>query len=1222
LTRPFDKHLDSDELDRLVTLHGTSVSDSERLSEHALGEAQRHVESCQDCSRKLQMHRSVQSEILRMRAPNPSPPTPECVGDAEWLEVAAGLLPDAKTRELMKHAAQCGHCGPLLKNAAETLANETTPGEETLLASLSSSRPDWQKNMAERLRERADAKGNNRERKEGARRWQALFSWPRPAFALAGIALAIIAGWLGLRMVRPASAEQLLAQAYTEHRTLEVRVPGAKYAPIRIERAAGGSSLDKSPSLLKAEALIADSLRKNPNDPAWLHAKARADLLDGNYESAIKTLQRALETQPDDPALLTDLGSAYFVRAEATDRSVDYGNAIESLSKALAKSPDDPVALFNRALACERMFLYTKAVDDWEHYIRVDPQGEWSEDARRRLTALKEKLQQHEKSQAEPLLSPAEIAKAGADDAAARAKIDERIEEYLHVGVTDWLPKAYPARAQDSLDANDFRAALRMVAEVTAQKHGDRWLGDILASTSSRHFSDGVAILARSIGSNEKGDFVSAEGLAIEAEQKFLSAGNEAGILRARYERIYALHLAQDGAPCLRAVAEFPKHFDNSAYRWLRIQLRLEEGTCKWIVGNLGSADQSYRVALKDAENSGYVVVYLRAVNHVAGIESASGNELSSWAQARRGLGAYWSSKIPPMQGYNLYFDLHEVADWTHEFQLDVVLWEEAVSTIDRTQDVLLRAAAHSYLGNAAAAAEMPELAKQELRKASEIFATAPRDQATRIARIEAEARLADFEVLQGQGSRAYARLSALQAEVSGISDNLLALIFYRALGEAEFQKGSLPEADSALRAAITLAERNVRSLQGEDTRLRWADEARSAYRDLTELMLRQGDSQEALEIWEWYRGAALRSSQRASLSAVPSPAQLAAGPALPRLNRVASRVSTITGESILSYAVFNDGVEVWAYDSRGMASHWIAIPLKELRRRAVGFRNLCSDPGSDTNYLRAQARAFYDLFIAPVEQTISSERTLVVEADDVLNDIPFEVLLDKQDHYLVERAPIVSSLGLYYLDALRPDTTLSNESAALIAAVPAPAVVEGDNLPPLPDAEGEARTVASMFQSPELLIGNESTSREMLSRLSDVSIFHFGGHAAASTSRAGLLLSDGLIDDSWVRSARLSKLQLAVLSACETERGTGDSPADPDSLVRSFMRQGVPHIVASRWRVDSAATRIFMQAFYGALLKGRSVSRSIQEAEVSLKGHPGLAHPYFWSAFRAFGRS
>lgn len=160
MTRPFDKHLDSDELDGLVSSHAASVTDLGRLSEQALGEAQRHVESCQDCSRKVQMHKSVQSEILRMGGLSNVPPGSDCIADSDWLNVAAGLLPEAKTRELMKHAAQCGHCGPLLKNAAETLADEVTPSEEALLASLSSAKPEWQRNMASTLR------GNVRDRKK------------------------------------------------------------------------------------------------------------------------------------------------------------------------------------------------------------------------------------------------------------------------------------------------------------------------------------------------------------------------------------------------------------------------------------------------------------------------------------------------------------------------------------------------------------------------------------------------------------------------------------------------------------------------------------------------------------------------------------------------------------------------------------------------------------------------------------------------------------------------------------------------------------------------------------------------------------------------------------------------------------------------------------------------------------------------------------------------
>jgi tetratricopeptide (TPR) repeat protein len=160
-----------------------------------------------------------------------------------------------------------------------------------------------------------------------------------------------------------------------------------------------------------------------------------------------------MEAQPDSPSLLTDLGAAYFVRAESADRPIDYGNAIEAFGKALTKSPDDPIALFNRALACERMFLYTQAVDDWEHYLRIDPQGEWAEEARRQLQSIKDKVNAHNQSMAEPMLTPAQISKASADGESLHGNINAQLEDYINLAVTNWLPKAYPNKGIKGVDS-------------------------------------------------------------------------------------------------------------------------------------------------------------------------------------------------------------------------------------------------------------------------------------------------------------------------------------------------------------------------------------------------------------------------------------------------------------------------------------------------------------------------------------------------------------------------------------------------------------------------------------------------------------------------------------------------------------------------------------------------------------------------------------------------
>jgi len=1207
LTRPFDKHLDNDELDGLVSSQAASVTDSGRLSEQALIEARRHVESCQDCSRKVQMHKSVQSEILRLGVPGNVPPGPDCVADIEWLNAAAGLLPETETRELMKHAAQCGHCGPLLKNAVETLADEVTPREETLLASLSSARPEWQKNMGATLRGSAEG------RQYEPSWWRGIFAWPSPAYAFAGFAAVALVAWIGVRTLRPPSAERLLAQAYTEHRTLEVRIPGAKFAPMQVERSASGSNFDKPPSLLKAEDLIGENLRKNPNDPAWLQARARADLLDGNYESAIKSLHRALEAQPDSPDLLTDMGSAYFMRAESADRAIDYGNAIESLGKALAKSPDDPVALFNRALACERMFLYTQAVDDWEHYLRIDPQGEWSDDARRRLTALKKKLQEHEKSQSEPLLSPAEIAAAGANDASVQERIDGRIEEYLYVAVAEWLPKAYPVRARDGVEAGDFRVALRVVADITAQKHGDRWLGDVLGTAGSYDSVAAAVELSGALKANDAGDNISARQHASSAERLFASAGDDAGALRSHVEYLFASHDAQEGNECIRAAQGLDQRLATRPYAWLKTQFHIEQGTCYWLVGNLGEAKDSYEMAEHNAEASGYQVIFLRTQDHLSALDTETGDFSAGATKTQLALARFWSGHYPAMRGYNLYFNAYEGSRLTDRPHLQVAVWRDGLALSESFSDNVLRAMAHSAMADAAVAAGAFALAEREFARTGELFAASPQIKSIQIARVEAETRLAAVEASQGRAQEAALRLRRFAPEVSSLSDAFLRILFYATMGDAESRLGNDKEAESYLHTAVMLAELQLRSLNSDKARIDWEMRTSNAYRDFVQLRLRQGDVQNALEIWELYRGAAPRAGKAKYYGPLTRTSS-------PEPHEVTTRLPSLTNETVVSYAFLPQGLAVWVYDNRGVFAHWIEEEHGDIEARAERFRRLCSDPNSDLLVLHQNARALYDLLIAPIEERLSPGRVLAIELDDRLAGLPFDALIDQQGRYLSERIPIVLSLGIYYPRDAGAFAPITKDSLALVATVSSSSVKDDASFLPLPDADSEGEMVAHEFRSTQLLSEQDATAAAVVSRLPGAMVFHFAGHAFNSQRQSGLLLSDALLTAPSLQKVALSRLRLAVFSACDTQGGSTGTAYDADSLVRVFLSAGVPDVVASRWSVDSVATRRFMDLFYRALLKGNIPAEAIHQAQSGLRSLPGTVHPYYWSAFSAFG--
>ena len=1230
MTRPFDKHLDSDELDGLISLRTAGVTDSGQLSEQALGEARRHVESCQDCGQKVQMHKFVQSEISRLGAQSKVPLSPDCIADTEWLNVAAGLLPETKTRELLKHAAQCGHCGPLLRNAADTLSDEVTPNEEEVLASLSSTCSGWRRSMAKTLRGSVQ---DRQPHKQNASWWQGFFSWPRLGFALAGITAVIVAGWLGVRMLQPSSAQQLLAQAYTEHRTLEVRIPGAKYAPMRVDRSASGSNLDKAASLLKAEALIAENLSKNPNDPAWLEARARADLLDGNYESAIRSLQRALEVQPDSPQVLTDLGSAYFLRAESADRPIDYGNAIESLGKALAKSPDDPVALFNRALASERMFLYTQAVNDWEHYLRVDPSGEWAEDVRRRLAVLKQKVELHEKSQAESLLTPKEfVASVTSFRPEAVLRLDKRAEDYLNEAIQHWMPAAFPENQNSSAaDLQAARVALALLAKVLATRHQDRWLTNLLGAPASSSFSTGVRYLSNAAKANAEGD-PDATLLNARLAQKWLhKTGNQAAILWAELEEIFALHRQYHSAACLAAVARVEDEIRGKDYPWIRTQAKLERFAC------LGPKDSSYNSvslllggARRAAAQANYGTVYLRALAFSASNETGSGFTEKAWEWDRTGLERYWSGLYPPLRAHHFYDDLTISAQDSEKWLLAIALGREAVSAIAASGNRTGEGMERIELARSASHAQLWQEGNQQYSEALAAFSSLPQNNSTRALRATAEIGLADVALSRNQTHDAEAHLKYVRANLPPDFDaERTWLSLYGSLAEFRKQEGDPSGAQRACEAAVLIAEMDLAEVRSELETLRWRQDSAGCYKELVESELIAHDETAALELWEWYQSAGTRLPPSAPHQ-ISHFADLDQSPVLPSLHQVTADLSSLDRETVLVYAELGDQVHAWAYDNRGIYSQRLETSSGALNRASAKFATQCADPTSDLALVQASARSLYKLLIAPLAAHLDSNRSLVLEVDDALSMIPFAALVEPGGNYLVNSFRIVYLPSIGYRRLLRESTPITRQDEALVVASPAFSTKDQAAYAPLPDANIEAENVASEFTRALILRGKQATAAAVSQALPGAAIFHFAGHTRSQPAHNGLLLapeSDVPDADSSILSAddissqALQRLRLAVLSACSTGRDERNAHASSVGLARVFLRAGVPSVIATRWSVDSAATAELMRMFYRETLSGKLAPYALAASMNQIRALVGYTHPYYWAAFDALGR-
>ncbi len=1001
------EHLNDDDFERLAlsaTSHDqfprsdTDAGPSQQSHDAALTKALHHIQICDVCREAVQLNQAATRILDRLKTPGLAMPLDNCPSASEWPLVVAGQVELEKAREYLRHAADCDHCGPLMKQATVDFDDEFTGHEEEMISQLKSSDPAWQKRFARELAAKAplQAGPSKGPAKVLPGRWMTFPKWQRWAL---GAAAAIVAGVMLFPLVSKyflQTPDKLLAQAYSARRNLELRFEGAQHGPVRIERATGGDSrLNRPAALLEAEALIARGLQKEPDSPVWLQAKGRADLLEGNYEAAIQSFQKALDVDADSVSLQTDMASAYFQRAERAERSSDYGKAIELLGKVLAKNPDDPIARFNRALINEKMFLYRQALEDWEHYLRLDSKGEWANEANQHVNNLRQKINEQTRNATEPLLDPAAFLNQIDQSEDSENALKRRSEDYLDIAVREWLPTAMNDGAKESATTK----ALARLAVMLRDAHHDPWLSDLLTEPPSKSFSSAVLALAEASNANATGDFVRAESSAIRAQQFFQDTGSQAGRSRAQLEKVYALDRSGQSRQCLVSSDLLARNVGE--YRWIEIQLFLERSNCLGQIGRFSESRRAIETSLELARKSGYGTVSLRALGIAAALHTGQGNATAAASLDREGLGRYWEDVYPPIRAYQFYSDLGFHAEKRKQWNLALILAKEAVAAIALSPQRLGEAFARHRLAKTAVQAGNPVLAMTEFDRARHLFAALPQTDVTRTYQAEGEIELARLEAERGNLEQSWAHLSTARSQLPKTARYYTALNFYRTLGEWQHLKGAQTEADKAFRTALAVTERGLASLRDEREREVWVQATRDVYRAVAEIRWDSNNIEEALAVWEWYRGAALRKdtvvvAEGAHGSNSIELASLDAKPSLPAIPP-ARELSDLTDKTVLVYLQAPKRLLIWVIDKQGVTGKQVLITQDELQRLGQRFSEQCGNPNSDLAAVQENARHLYDLLISPISDRLPARErhTLVIETDQAIASIPLNALLD-----------------------------------------------------------------------------------------------------------------------------------------------------------------------------------------------------------------------------------
>jgi CHAT domain-containing protein/tetratricopeptide (TPR) repeat protein len=1030
---------------------------------------------------------------------------------------------------------------------------------------------------------------------------------------------------------REVRLRRLTNEAYAQRRSLELRIHGAPYTPLPNSAKNTPSPFSRVPALIEAEATMASLSPTKEWSPEVLSQEGRVDLLMGAYDSAISTLQEALNRKPNSAELLDDLASAYFERAEHDRRFADYGQAFELQSKALDLEPDDEVILFNRAITAGHLYLFQQSSNDWDHYLQLDTTSKWAIEARERLVRDRSVVAAHEAMAGQPLLTIREFAnRIDARDPRTWQIVEPRIEDYLEVATLEWLPVAFPMRGSRA-DSIAARRALTALAVVLEEENGDTWLGDAIVQPQTREVREAWEVLSRAIGAADKQNFKQAIMGLGRAEKLFSASGDEAGALRARLEEVEALLFSDRAPECLRQAISARQDLASFRYQAISIQMQMEEANCLSEQSELGSVEALQEDARKRAKAAHYPALSLRALSYVAGVTQLEGKQRQTWQLAMDGLSHFWSSPLPPMRGYNFYFRLGLMSEEDQLWHLQMGLDQQCLELLGPTGYPLFQAVVYSRMAHAALMTNAPEFAQRSDQAAQKALASVKGSQAKSSYEVGIQIDLASAEGADGDVESALHRLKQLDQRLPPIFNESVLVDYYETFGKLNSLAGHSFEASRGFERAIGVLERERSSMHSEADRLSWMREADPVYRNWVRSELPGADGLATLAKWEFLHSASLRkpwpamrvlSVRSAEHDSIEVQRLVEAEKA-----HILTYAPTLAGNNtMLIYALFDRGLAIWSVDRRGISVKWVDTDAALVRMMSRRFAEQCATPVSSQQELTRLGQDLYKLLIAPVADRLQVNGILVVEADDALGEIPFQALVDPRGRYLSELHSTVYLPGIEYLPAAgRRAAAFTQDMQALVVAA-----THGDrdsHLLPLPDAIGEARDVARHFRNTELLIESEASLHAVTRGLSRSAVFHFSGHSRLTPERMQLLLGRGqdaaiaeTLDVSTIDAEAVQNLQLAVLSACSTERGPDGGILDPASLSRYFLRAGVPHVVATKWNVDSEASAILMRIFYDGLASGKPVASALAHAETEVRRLK--PHPYYWAAFDSFGEN
>jgi tetratricopeptide (TPR) repeat protein len=430
-------------------------------------------------------------------------------------------------------------------------------------------------------------------------------------------------------------------------------------------------------------------------------------------------------------------------------------------------------------------------------------------------------------------------------------------------------------------------------------------------------------------------------------------------------------------------------------------------------------------------------------------------------------------------------------------------------------------------------------------------------------------------------------------------------------LARVELRGGNRAAATADLTAAVGVVEKVREAIRVPLLKSDFFNEKRVVYDALIAVELDGAEPQRIFELIErshsraWRDRLGLKSG--VSLAAVQR--------SLPANAVLLDLWSSSFGSAVVS--VTHDGVHV----SR------VTVDESAIKKLADVF-----DDGPGGDWHAAASSIAVHLLPSTIPSAVDQ---LIVVPDGPLTLVPFEIL-PFRGRLLVEQAAIsyMPTAAMLFRDAsgrraVVPPWALQFRGFADpifgSAALDDPVMVRSR----LVSSAREVEDIAAELGGGSILhLGRDDRKAYVYDAAVVAPILHIATHAIADTNaieQSRILFSPATdttagADYLFLKEAYelpLKGVELAVLSACDTERGRLLRGEGVQSFSRAFLAAGARSTITTLWRVPDRSTAAFMKIFYYHIQRGASRAQALQMAKLRfLRSGSALADPHYWAAF------